>query len=183
MKIIIMKTLAAVIIAGVMLFTSCQGPPGPTGYTGTVGATGQQGAPGTNGTNGVSGVTYTALPAATTWTWSPTYYYTEATYTISPTILTQAVVDSGAVMLYEQTGTLWRAMPYMISATALVTENVRYDYTFGSILIIESYSNDSMITGSIGNLKLVCISAGARLANPNLDLNNFEAVKNAFHIK
>ncbi len=88
-------------------------------------------------------------------------------------------------MLYEEAspGGWWRAMPYIIAATAHVNEQVRWDYAYGSILIIESYSNDSMITGSIGNLKLVCISPGARRANPYLDLNNYEAVKNAFHIK
>lgn len=79
-------------------------------------------------------------------------------------------------------------MPYEIATTFLshgnvVNEEVRWDYQLGSILVIESYSNDSDFVGSIGNLKLVCISAGARRANPNLDLHNFEAVKNAYHIK
>lgn len=72
----------------------------------TSSATGPAGTNGTNGTNGINGTngvtTYTMLNTATTWTWNATQYQSEATINVSTSVLTQSIVDSGAVMLYEQ---------------------------------------------------------------------------------
>ena len=89
---------------------------------------------------------------------------------------------SGAVLLYVQDGSNWAALPR-------VNFGISFEYGFDlSTKIMEVQAADVMSMTLVANpgsmnFKVVTIPIVSRLANPNLDLKNYKAVKAAFNIK
>src|SRR5450631_3219317 len=95
--------LTGVTLITSLAFSSCKkdGPVGP------------QGPAGTNGTNGIDGNanvlgSTTLSVSSANWTATGNEWYD--TFTLGT--ITQAIVDKGAVMVYEQYNATWVALPY-----------------------------------------------------------------------
>jgi hypothetical protein len=175
------KAFLSFAILAMILLVSCTkpgpiGPTGPAGTNGTNGAAGTAGTAGTNGTNGTNGVNGNAnvigtnTVALNSGNWSASGSIFEATIT-APAI-TQAIVDKGAVIVYEQFGSYWVALPYTVGKLSVV-----YYFTLNTVKIDYAY-NDNSQTPNPGNktYRIVAISSSVAAANPNVDWKNYEEV-------
>jgi hypothetical protein len=86
-------------------------------------------------------------------------------------------------MVYRSDGTYWYALPRTAIYITSVSRYERFVYTVGQIKTIWQYSNSGQYynPGTI-KFKTVLISGDGLKANPHLDLNNYMAVKEAFHL-
>jgi hypothetical protein len=177
------KTLLSFAILAMILFSCTKpGPIGPTGPAGTngkdgaAGTNGTNGAAGTNGTNGTNGVNGNANVIGTTtvalnsgsWTASGSFFMA----TLTTTAITQAIVDKGAVMVYEQSATFWRALPYTSGVVSKF-----FIFTLNSVSIVYQNTDGSQTTNP-GNqtYRIVAISSSVAAANPNVNWGNYEEV-------
>ncbi len=142
----------------------------------------KEGPAGKDGEDGNANVQSVQLINAS-WMWSNSLYWSTSTWN-NISILTSAVNNSGAVMLYEADGAGgWIAVPYSYNLGNNVTEHHFYTYAAGTVTVYIEESDDSNPNASGGTFKLVCIPSSARMANPDVDLNNYNEVKKAFHLK
>jgi hypothetical protein len=183
-KLIILYLLIAVItfLAG----CAKDGATGPTGSQGPAGTNGSNGTNGTNGTNGNSNVQSSTF-TVTAWTQhqNGTFIFEEAVLNV-PNI-SQNIVDSGTVLVYTHnySGTnAWDAMPFTFPDT---TTNgayyYNYSYDVGAVTISVSCYGFAPVIPSSSEFKVVILSATNRLANPTINLNNYEEVKAAFNLR
>ena len=178
------KTFLSFAILAMILLVSCTkpgpigpiGPAGTNGKDGTAGTNGTNGAAGTNGTNGTNGVNGNANVIGTTtvalnsgsWTASGSAFIV----TITATAITQAIVDKGAVMVYEQSASFWRALPY---TSGVVSKY--FFFTLNSVSVVYQNTDGSQTTNP-GNqtYRIVAISSSFAAANPNVNWGNYEEV-------
>lgn len=124
--------------------------------------------------------------SATSWSWSSPYYY--ANFSVPE--LTSANAGSAAVMVYfHTTSNSWLALPYsqynspynyymgFSSAAGLVQVTWVYDYS------LSSGDDPNTYYGSNVQYKVVIIPPAERKANPDLDLTDYNAVKEAYHLE
>jgi hypothetical protein len=149
-------------------------------FTGPAGPQGPAGTNGTNGTNGNANVHSTTFTAS--FTWDGANYWRIATIS-NISILTSSIVNSGAVMIYLNENGTYAALPMTVSMGGNIVEDVWFEYSTGQISIVTEDSDLSDPGTSTLNFKLVCIDASARMANPNVDLKNYNEVKKAFKLK
>lgn len=167
--------ILGIIVAFTSIATSCK--------KAEKGDTGPQGSPGVNGTNGNANVkTMTVTVTAVNWTLSSTGGI--QTTVITNTNITQDIVDHGAVMVYLIDGTQNSALPLTMYPTSGYSINMQHVSALNTVTI-SVQRNDLVAAANPGSLtfKVVTLAASARLSNPNLDLNNFEAVKQAFKLE
>lgn len=144
---------------------------------------GEQGEPGLNGQNGNANVHSVGL-TTNTWIWnsgSGTRYYTWTNISN----LTFDIASYGGVYLYQlnSSGNGYFQLPITAPISAGVVESDYYEYGQGILTVYIQNSNLSDPITQIpnpANYKLVTISSSARLANPNLDYSNYEAVAKTF---
>lgn len=180
------KTLFCFAILAMILLSSCskpevgatgpQGATGPAGAQGNTGPAGPQGPAGTNGTNGTNGVngnanvigTNTVALNSGNWTASGKFFYAG----ITTTAITQAIVDKGVVMVYEQSGSYWYPLPF----TAGILSKY-FDFTLNTVYIFYQNTDISQTTNP-GNqtYRIVAISSTVAEANPNVNWGNYEEV-------
>jgi hypothetical protein len=179
----ITKITAIVCIGILMLFSCKKGDTGAIGATGARGNDGTNGLPGTNGTNGTNGNANVKTQILNVVNWSWDGYSNSYAWTSVP-ILTQSITDSGAVMVYENTGGGgWDALPYSVVLGGGITRHYEFVHALNAIAVYETNSDNSYFTPFTNSFKLVCISANGRRINPNLDLKNYKAVKEAFNLE
>src|SRR5450759_2038184 len=149
------------------------GTNGTNGAAGTAGTNGTNGAAGTNGTNGVNGNANvyggnTVTTNSGSWTASGSAFLV----TITSTAITQAIVDKGLVMVYEQSASYWRALPY----TSGIVSKFFY-FTLNSVSVVYQNTDGSQTTNP-GNqsYRIVAISSSVAAANPNVNWGNYEEV-------
>ena len=164
----------------VLMFTSCakDGATGPAGPAGTNG---------TNGTNGNANVTGSNTVTLNNWT---SEYDDGIEFVFSKTItwsgITQAIVDKGAVMVYAGDVGEWVALPYAETGSDFSTTFV-FVFTTGTVTIYAMGYDDSGspspsdFDGTV--VRIVAIAASNRAANPDVNLNDYNAVKKAFKLK
>jgi len=155
------KTLIA-ICAMAVAFTNCK-----------KGNTGPAGKDGTNGNANVTSVTLNA----NSWTWDNASQFSYASFS-NVSILTNDVVNGGSVMLYEGSSGAFTALP-----NTFLTLSTNFSYAANSIIIFKSLSNGSNPSPSAEQYKLVCIPKSAKMANPNVNWNNYSEVKQALQLK
>ncbi|MBI4932111.1 MAG: hypothetical protein HY841_15240 [Bacteroidetes bacterium] len=124
--------------------------------------------------------------SVTSWAYSSPSYY--ANY--SDADITSTVQNSGTVDLFFSSngGTTWRALPFTqyIGTSDYYwgyntsVGNVQPTWTYSSSL--SSGSDPNTVYGVTAMFKVVCVSAGARKANPDLDWSNYNEVKTRFHL-
>jgi hypothetical protein len=108
------------------------------------------------------------------WVSSGAYYYAD----ISFPYITQAIVDRGAVMVYEQASPIWNALPYTWG-------NLSISYDFGLNIVHIYYANtDGTQTAIPGTrtFRIVCISALTAKAHSNVDWKNYTEVNKTFNL-
>ena len=104
--------------------------------------------------------------------------------TISDANITQAVVDNGYVGVYLSNDSGgWIALPITIPITSTYATTFTPVHYLGGITIW-AYDTDTQQTVDPGptTFKVVIMSAAARMANPTLNLKNYEEVKKAFNL-
>jgi hypothetical protein len=171
-------------------FASCQkGDTGPTGSAGTNGSNGTNGSSGTNGTNGTNGVNGNANVQSIRFnvgTSGWTNYGTFGINNVSVPQITQAIIDSGLIISY------W----VFYNSTFSDTVDLELPFTDGNVskayypyfslghygLEIDNFGHPFITPTTPYNIRLVLATAHARHANPNLDWNNYEAVKQRFNL-
>jgi len=176
--------LSFAILAMILFSCTKPGPIGPTGPAGTNGTNGAAGTAGTNGTNGAAGTNgtngvngnanvyggNTVTTNSGSWTLSTNGQYYDVT--ITSTAITQAIVDKGLVMVYEQSASFWRALPY----TSGIVSKFFY-FTLNSVSVVYQNTDGSQTTNP-GNqsYRIVAISSSVAAANPNVNWGNYEEV-------
>lgn len=167
------------LIASASLIFSCakdgeDGLPGPVGQTGQTGQTGNSNVKSETftsntsdwihiGTNGQAGDGFSFLQFSS--------------------IITSDIANSGAVFVYVlSTGGGWIALPASFTKSAW-TENWRYAYSSLQLVISKEDSDFNTLNPGIQTFKVVAISSTARIANPNVDYNDYEQVKAAFNLE
>jgi len=116
-----------------------------------------------------------------TWTISAPAYYCD----ISDANITQEIVDNGSVVVYMSNGSGgWVALPYTLPMSSTYASTYTPVHYLDGVTIWK-YDTDYTQATDPGSttFKVVCISASARLANPNVNWNNYEDVKNTFNLK
>jgi hypothetical protein len=157
----------AILATGVILLSGCAktGPEGPAG------------APGANGYNGNANVigTINVVLNSSNWVAQGNGWYT----TITAPAITQPVVDNGAVIVYEQNGIGWNALPYTYGIISRI-----YQFQLNTVYVTWA-NTDNSVTTNPGNqtYRIVAITASGLKQHPNVDLNNYEAVKAAYGLK
>ena len=172
--------LSFAILAMILFSCTKPGPTGPTGPAGTNGTTGPagtngtNGAAGTNGTNGVNGNANvyggnTVTTNSGSWTASGSAFIV----TITSPAITQAIVDKGLVMVYEQSASFWLALP---CTTSGIISKFFY-FTLNSVSVVYQNTDGSQTTNP-GNqsYRIVAISSSVAAANPNVNWGNYEEV-------
>jgi hypothetical protein len=169
-KLKIMKTknllLAAMMLFGIGI-TSCKKA--------------EKGDTGPAGKNGNANVT-SVLLNANTWTWDNTNKWSYATFS-SVSILTSATASSGAVILYEGSGTSWTAVPYSFNLSGGVTYHALFEYDVNTVTIYKALSDDSNPNPSASQFKLICIPPASIKEHPNVDYTNYMEVRKTFNLK
>lgn len=141
--------------------------------------------PGPAGKDGNANVTSTIFSAAS-WSWNSPHYYVN----LSVPELTSSNINSAAIMVYfSTTGSGWIAVPY-------TQYDSPYDYfmgfntSVGNVQVTWFYdssassgSNPNTYYATTVKYKVVIIPPALVKANPNLNLDDYSAVKKRFNLK
>lgn len=168
-----LSKISAFIFVLTLTFAACQkSTQGPKGDTGAAGANG------TNGFVNISVNVYTVTSASwTNYTWP--YNYDEAI--ISIPAITSTIVSGGDVRAYilDPTGTQWIGMPY-----SFLSSQYNYKIKDGQLTIQYTlYNNAAPTNPGTQQFKVVIIPPAFIKQNPNVDWNNYEAVKEKFDLE
>ena len=140
---------------------------------GATGATGQAGAEGN--ANVIGTTDFTILP--TDWQTLGNLKYIN----IQNNGITQSIVNSGIVMVYQKSNSSnsYTALPFSY-------QGIDRGFTFGLNYLqitLSPYNNSSISITANTIIRAVIISASNRMANPNVNWNNYQEVKNALKLK
>lgn len=182
------KVIATLFVACGLIFSSCKKDPGPKGDTGP---TGPQGAPGNaNVYNYKFNVNLSSFIGPLTngeWSSSNALTFMGSTF----------IDEKDAVLLYLFDKTVgstdyYNALPfndYFNTGTAFNQHSFQIGSSGSANILILKIRNStggqpytSMTTGAL-SYKLVLVKASARMANPNVNYNDYNAVKEAFNLK
>ena len=180
-----------------ILFQSCRGLPGTNGATGVTGAQGPQGVAGANGASGTNGKDGNANVQGKVLTfqaseWIKKTYGTAGKYEykVAANIpeITQSVVDKGLVIAYGGNGSGgYFQLPYSYSFdTSVKTYVVHYDvvhYLNGVTFWLSESDGFPTAPTSAEIFKIVIITPQGRVANPNVNYNNYAEVAKAFNLE
>jgi hypothetical protein len=163
MKIIKLVTIGF-LIAGAMTFSNCE----KVTVTGPAGEDGKDGNANVVSSSITSGSWSFLSPS-----WSQSFSYSA---------ITQDILDNGAVLVYVASGVNYYQLPYTFYPTSSYSRTYNYVHYLGGLKV---YVTDSDLnTPEPGTLKfkVVVIEASGLIKNPNVDLNNYQAVKKAFNL-
>jgi hypothetical protein len=143
------------------------------------GDTGPAGPAGTNGTNGNANVVSSTITSSN-WVYNSPSWGITFTY---PAI-TQNIIDKGAVLVYMKVGQAYNQLPLTIYQSATYSSSYEVSTNVGTVGI---FVTDSDLTqpnnpGS-QTFKIVVIAASQKLANPNVNYNDYASVKKAFNLQ
>lgn len=167
-----LKSIAAIAMLTSLLFIGCKKA-----------EKGEAGTPGKDGKDGNANVT-SAILNVSNWTWDNNNKWNYATWS-NVSILNSDVVNGGAVMLYEGSSGNWLAMPYTLGlgSSSNITFNVNFEYAINSVKVYKGFSDGTNYTEPASQFKLVCIPKSAKVMHPNVNLYDYNEVKEAFDIE
>ena len=159
------KMLGMFALACGLFFTGCKkGDTGPAG---------------TNGTNGNANVVSSTITSSN---WS--YVSPSWEIAFSYPAITQTILDKGAVLVYLKTGTSYAQLPMTFYQSASYSTSLEVSNFLGGVKI---WWTDSDLTQPSNpgswTFKIVVIAASGRAANPNVNYNDYNAVKKAFNLQ
>lgn len=174
--------LSGILISATCLISSCA----KDGETGPAGATG---AAGTNGNANVKGYLFTVNNAD--WTVISTANWQ---YNYSCSAITKSVMDSGMVMVYWDANNLplpnthnYVSTPFLgyQVATRTITSSWHLSSAGTGQVTVSIYDPSGAVIPAQGPLsfKVVVATAHNRMANPNLNWNNYQEVKAALNLQ
>lgn len=140
---------------------------------------GAQGPAGKDGTNGNANVVSSSIT-------SSSWVYNNPSWEIafSYAAITQDIIDRGAVLVYMKVGSAYNQIPITFYPANNYSRTYDISSNVGSVTI---YCTDSDLTQptnpGIQTFKIVVISASQLIKNPNVDLNNYSIVKQAFQLQ
>jgi hypothetical protein len=163
-----------------LLLASCA----KDGETGPQGPAGQDG---TNGTDGNANV-YSFNYGITQWGWDGNYVYSEIDDSDGLSISASDIAN-GALLAYIETSAGWSALPYPYPIGGGTVQFYRGFFDVNHFLIrVSNYDGSNpnppalqASTSSPRNIKIVVIPQ--RIANPNINVYNYEEVKVAYNLK
>lgn len=177
------------ILFSTMILTSCtkEGPAGPAGATGPVGPTGATGPAGPTGQTGNANVrsnTITLLPNNWSWNNASNNSYSDITWSA----ITSDVFNYGFVYAFIKSTNngqdIWIPLPKIEPLTPTVWN--KYDIAYislGGLRIRYAWSDNRNSPPTTTNtFKLVAVSGTAKAANPNVNWQDWNQVKEALHI-
>ena len=148
------------------------------------GDTGPAGPAGANGTNGNANVKSKTIFVAGS-EWINTVGESKVTKLV--TEITTDIVNNGAVLVYIDNGSNnWGAMPTTVADPSGLVVTFGYDIEPGKLILSATVNASVTLTATdFGNtnFRIVTISGSGKIANPNLNYNDFNAVKKAFNLK
>jgi len=160
------KTSLLLMVAATLLFSCAKdgkdGLPGPSGATGA------------NGIDGNANViaTNTFTTASNNWFASGLYFYADLTVNA----ITQDVVNSGAVFVYEQNGANWAALPYVAGILSR-----SYQFRLNNLYIFYQNTNSTQTTNpGIRTFRVVVIPSSVKIDHVNM--NDYEEVSRTFNL-
>ena len=162
MKIIKLVTIG-LLIAGATTFSNCE-----------------KGEDGKDGIDGIDGNANVVSSSITSGSWSFVSPSWSQSFTYSA--ITQDILDNGAVLVYVASGANYYQLPYTFYPSSSYSRTYNYVHYLGGLKV---YVTDSDLnTPQPGTLefKVVVIEASFLMKNPNVDLNNYQAVKKAFNL-
>ncbi len=148
---------------GMLIFNACkvEGPPGPDGKDGNA---------------NVKTMNITIESSK----WSGGYSGYDAL--VDCPIITQSVIDSGAVMCYLKVDDMSLALPVSVWNESYTTH-----WFFASqlkqILFLTQDDDNYTLRPDKVTIKVVAIESSDLVQKANIDLKDYEAVKEAFHLK
>lgn len=103
--------------------------------------------------------------------------------TLSAPIITADIVATGAVLCYMEISGTTYALPYSYLYNGF-TRHMLFQYAEGTVTV--ERRDDDGVTSNPGvsnaKIKVVAISSTGLIQHPNLDLSNYEEVKEAFDL-
>ncbi len=184
-----MKQITFFLLLLLVVLQSCKkGDTGPAGPQGATGAQGQQGPAGQNGADGQDG---NANVFSTTWdvpvgAWvqsNPIYYADITDYNI-----TQDILDNGSVQVFMESPTLagaWLNMPWTEITTSAYFTQWNFAYNL-NVVRISKQDSDNTQTGlptSTRRFKIVTIESYAMEANPDVNWQDYQQIKETFELE
>lgn len=164
MKIIKLVTIVF-LIAGATTFSNCA----KDGAVGPAGEDGKDGNANVVSSSIISGNWTFVSPS-----WSQAFTYAA---------ITQDILDNGAVLVYVASGANYFQLPYTFYPSSSYSRTYNYVHYLGGLKV---YVTDSDLTtpATPGTLefKVVVIEASFLMKNPNVDLNDYQAVKKSFNL-
>lgn len=161
------KTLISGMFAlTVLLFGACSKP--------------KDGAPGAQGPQGNANV-QSSIYTVTSWGYTAPEYYVNLTVSA----ITQDIINTGAVLVYQTTGAADVQLPYTWYPSASYSETWTPLITLSNVKIVVT---DSDLTqpanpGAGVQFKVVVMASRSMLQNPHINFKNFASVKKAFNLK
>ena len=157
-------SFAMILILSILSGCKKEGPAGPAGQDG-------------NANVKSSTITFS------NWSWSSSGQYDYVDFTWGA--ITTDISNSGGVFVYESNGSGgWLPLPRTIFPNNTYTQSQRYVYGAGAFTIIVQDSDLTQPNNpGTWTIKILAVASSLRQANPNLDWNNYYAVKTALHLK
>jgi hypothetical protein len=177
------------LFAAIIFIIGCakDGETGPAGADGVNGANGTNGTNGINGTNGSNGNANVSQSNFTVngsdWTYNNLPVWDQSlTVILNDNDITQNIIDSGIVMVYlslNSPATEWFALPFTQKLNGnYLSQTWAFAYSLNNVTIKFYFSDGSSpSTPSTNYFKVVVISGTQRIANPNVNWNNYQEVK------
>ena len=162
MKIIKLVTIG-LLIAGATTFSNCE-----------------KGEDGKDGIDGIDGNANVVSSSITSGSW--TFVSPSWSQSFSYSAITQDILDNGAVLVYVASGVNYYQLPYTFYPSSVYSRTYTYVHYLGGLKVYVTDSDlDTTEPGTL-KFKVVVIEASGQIKNPNVDLNNYQAVKKAFNL-
>ncbi|HEX8516642.1 MAG TPA: hypothetical protein VF868_10615 [Bacteroidia bacterium] len=161
---------------GLLLFMAVSA----TVFNGCKGKDGAPGAEGPKGADGNANVVGTTSATISSWTLGGGILYSAS---LTSTAITQAIVDKGVIMVYEDDGSGgWYALPYTL---AIESSSFGFGYASGGFVNIYITNTDGSTPSHPGTrtYRIVAITSRGMEAHPEVDVKNYAQVKQAFNLK
>ena len=161
------KTLISGMFAlTVLMFGACSKP--------------KDGAPGAQGPQGNANVQSSTF-TVTSWGYTAPDYHVD----LAVSSITQDIINSGAVLVYQTDGSINVQLPYTFYPNANYSETWTPAITLGNVKIIVEDSDQTQPNnpGAGVMFKVVVMASRSMLHNPHIDFKNFASVEKAFNLK
>ena len=113
------------------------------------------------------------------WTFVDPSYKTE----ISESLITQDIIDNGAVMVYKSNGNGgWIALPYTLPLNATYSSTYSFVLYDGGLTVWKTDTDMLTLDPGTTTFKVVILSQHGLIQHPGLDLTDYEAVEKELNL-